>query len=141
MSKFFNCNKQAGLENANEPRLGGWHPSTELGCEVKTLLHSDRCMQTGKDYLGILRRDSDGETDEFLYRDPHITFIETMLWTSKRNPYLYRGKCITVTHRDDGSLHLNFKYLKLGAGFNIEGYALEVANEIRVALKGLIEKG
>jgi hypothetical protein len=34
---------------------------------------------------------------------------------------------------------LNFKNLKMGSDFSIDGYALEVANEIREALDGLIE--
>lgn len=119
----------------------GWNPNTDLGCDLKTLLHSNRRMQTGKDYQGVLRRDSDQEVDEFLCRDAHYTFIETVPQKPcKRNPRVFDGQYLTITRRADGSLNPNFKSLKVGAGFSVDGYALEVANEIRNALKGLVEE-
>ena len=38
----------------------GWHTNTDLGCDVKTILRSDRKMKVGKEYQGVLRRDSEG---------------------------------------------------------------------------------
>ena len=116
----------------------GWNRNTDLGCDLKTLLHSDRRMQTSKDYQGVLRRDSDAVVDEFLYRDPHYTFIETLPWTTKRNPRLFNGRYISVTRRDNGSLRLNFKPMPVGISVNI--YAFEVYRELRQALKGLVEE-
>ena len=116
----------------------GWNANTELSVNLKTKLRTDRTMQTGRDYLGVLRRDAEGEIDDYLFRDPHFTFIEALPWTLKRNPCVYRGRLITVTRRDDGSLRLNFKPLRLNDGFTVDGYALEVAGEIREALKGLV---
>ena len=116
----------------------GWNANTELSVNLKTMLRTDRTMQTGRDYLGVLRRDAEGEIDDYLFRDPHFTFIEALPWTQKRNPCVYRGRLITVTRRDDGSLRLNFKPLRLNDGFTVDGYALEVAGEIREALKGLV---
>ena len=132
MKKVFNANATAGRN--------GWHPSTDLGCDVKTLLRSDRCMKTGKEYQGVLRRDSDTIIDDFLYRDPHYTFIETLPWTMKRNPKVFNGKYISVTRQDNGCLRLNFKELKTGAGFSLDRYALGVYNEICMALGGLVGK-
>ena len=142
--------KKAGLKKAKEPRLvgsivsemlQGWHSNTDLGCEVKTILRSDVRMKTGKAYQGVLRRDSEGIVDEFLCRDPHFTFVETVPQTAgKRNPHVFDGKYITVTRRDDGSLRLNFKELKVGADFSVEKYASGVANELLWALEGLVEK-
>ena len=68
------------------------------------------------------------------------TFVEALPWTMKRNPCVFRGRLISVTRRDDGSLRPNFKPLRLNDGFTVDGYALEVANEIREALSGLVEK-
>ena len=116
----------------------GWNANTELGVNLKTMLRTDRAMRTGKDYLGVLRRDADGDVDDYLYRDPHYTFVEALPWTTKRNPCVFRGRLISVTRRDDGSLRLNFKPLRLNDGFTVDGYALEVAGEIREALKGLV---
>lgn len=119
---------------------GGWHPNTALGCEVKTLLRNERKMKVGKDYQGIIRLDSEGIVDEFLYRDPHYTFIETVPQApQKRSPRVYDGKLITVTRRSDGSHHPNFKPLKVCAGFSIERYAFGVYRELFMALKGLVE--
>lgn len=119
----------------------GWHTNTDLGCEVKTLLRSDVRMKVGKEYLGVFRLDSEAIVDEFLCRDPHYTFVETVHQTAaKRNQHVYNGQFITVTRRDDGSLRLNFKELKMGAGFKVERFALGVFNEICVALEGLVER-
>ena len=121
--------------------LEGWHKNTDLGCDVKTLLRSDMRMKVGKEYQGVMRLDSDAIVDEFLCRDPHYTFTETVpLTAGKRNPHVFDGEYITVTRRDDGSYRLNFKELKTGAGFKVERYALGVYNELCIALEGLIEE-
>ena len=112
--------------------------NTDYGCNVKTILRDDRRMRTGKDYLGVLRRDTEAEVDEFLSRDPHYTFVETDPWTSKRNPRLFRGRYITITRRDDGSLRLNFRPMPVGV--KVDNYAFKVYLELRKALIGLIGK-
>ena len=128
------------MSNLSNPNLEGWHNNTDLGCDVKTMLRSDIRMQTGKDYQGVLRLDSDAEIEDFRCRDTHYTFIETQTWRSKRNPRLFNGKHITVTHRDDGSLRLNFRPLKIDKDFSVYRYALGVFNELMSALEDLIEK-
>ena len=116
----------------------GCYKNTTLCCYLKTVLQNDRVMKAGKDYQGMLRRDV--ETDEFLF-DEHYTFVETLPATAgKRNPHVYDGKYITITHRDDGSLRPNFKPIKNWANFNAEEYAVGVGNELLWALEGLIEK-
>ena len=117
-----------------------WHTNTDLGCDIKTILHSDRKMKTGKGYQGVLKLDQEGTIDEFLSRDPHYTFIETLPWSMKRNPRVFNGKYISVTRQDDGTYRLNFKPLKTGEGFNLEHYALGVYLELHKGLKCLIEK-
>ena len=115
-----------------------WNPNTHLGVDLKTLLRSDRIMKANKDYTGVFRRDITCE--EFLY-DEHFTFVETVPpKAGKRNPHVFDGQFITVTRRDDGSLRLNFKELKVGADFSLERYALGVYNELYLALGGLVEE-
>ena len=58
----------------------------------------------------------------------------------KRNPHVFKGKYITVTRRDDGSVHPNFKPLKIDEDFCLEKYISGVANELLWALEGLIEE-
>lgn len=118
----------------------GWHTNTDLGCDVKTILRSDRKMKVGKDYQGVFRFDSEGTIDEFLSCDPHYTFVETLSWSMKRNPRVFNGKFISVTRQDDGSLRPNFKPMKVGEDFSVERYALGVYNELCMALGGLVEE-
>ena len=131
----------ASQENgeAEEP---GWHANTELGCDVKTLLRSDKRMLVNKAYPGVLRLDAEADIDEFRCRDAHMTFIETVPMTAgKRNPHVFAGQFITVTRRDDGSLRPNFKPMpKLGDNLGVDNYAFEVYRELRGALKGLVEE-
>ena len=145
MKKVLNRKKLAGSRKSNEPRLvgsivsemlQGWNRNTHLSVNLKTVLRGESKMKTGKDYQGILRRDVDCE--EFLY-DEHFTFVETVPPSAgKRNPHIFDGLYISATRRDDGSLRLNFKELKVGADFSLERYSLGVYNEICIALAGLI---
>lgn len=130
----------ASQENG-EAEEQGWHANTELGCDVKTILRSDRRMQTGKEYQGFLRLDAEADIDEFRCRDAHMTFIETVPMTAgKRNPHVFAGQFITVTRRDDGSLRPNFKPMKVDRDFSAYRYALAVFNELMWALEDLVEK-
>ena len=95
-------------------------------------------MRTGRDYQGVLRRDHDADIDEFRCRDAHYTFVETVAWTEKRNPRVFRGKYITITRRPDGTLKPNFR--PLPANMSVERYAFGVYIELHKALEGLIEK-
>lgn len=119
----------------------GWHRNTELSVDVKTLLHSDRRMKAGKEYQGVLRRDSEAQVEEFHYCDPHYTFVETRSSAAgKRNPRVYEGRYVTVTRWDDGSLHPNLRPVRMDSGFSVDAYAIGVCNELRNALKGLVEE-
>ena len=128
------------IKQTKKANMKGWHRNTDLAVDLKTILRSDRTMKTGKEYQGVLRRDSDAEIEDFRCRDPHYTFTETESWITKRNPRVFTGKFITVTRRDDGQLRLNFRPLKVDEQFSPERFAAGVANELLWALEGLIEK-
>ena len=128
------------MSKQSKTNLTGWHTNTDLGCDLKTILRSDRRMKHGKDYQGVLRLDAEGDVDEYLTTDTHYTFVETRPWSMKRNPRVYMGEHISVTRRDDGSLRLNFRPLKTDDHFSVERYALGVYNEICMALYGLVEE-
>ena len=131
----------ASQENG-EAEEQGWHANTELGCDVKTLLRSDKRMLVNKAYPGVLRLDAEADIDEFRCRDAHMTFIETVPMTAgKRNPHVFDGEYITLTRRDDGSLRPNFKPMpQLGLNMSVDNYTFEVYRELRGALKGLVEE-
>ena len=140
----------AGAKRMKEPRLVGsivedmlnyWHRNTDLAVDLKTVLHSDTSMRTGKEYQGVLRRDQEASIEDYRCRDAHYTFIETVRKTAeKRNPHVFAGKYITVTRRDDGSLRPNFRPMKVDKDFSAYRYALGVFNELMWALEDLIEK-
>ena len=142
--------KKAGSKRMNEPRLlgdilqemyMGWNVNTDLGVDLKSLLHSDRSMRIGKEYRGVLRLDHEADIDEFRCQDAHYTFVETLPQSAgKRNPHVFNGQYITVTRRDDGSLRLNFKPMKVDKDFSVYRYALGVFNELMWALEDLIEQ-
>ena len=123
-------------ENNNKEQ--GWNRNTALCVNLKTILRQERMMKPGKGYTGVLKRDVICE--DFHY-DEHYTFTETLPSTNgKRNPRVFDGEFITVTLWGDGTLHPNFKQMEIGKDFTVDGYALAVCDEIRQALKGLIEK-
>ena len=148
--KNYSRRMTAGSKKQQEPRLigdvidevmKGWHRSTELCVDLKTYLRSDVVMKTGKEYQGVLRRDSDAEIEDFRCHDAHFTFTETQPWTTKRNPRLFNGKYISITRRSDGSLRPNFKPMKIDEHFSVNGYAFKVYLELLKALLGLVEEG
>lgn len=131
----------ASQENGEDEEQG-WNVSTEQGCDVKTILRSDKRMLVNKEYLGILKLDSDTEIEDFRYRDAHMTFTEATLSSStgRRNVCTFNGEHITCTKRLNGTARLNFKSLKQNVYSDIDNFAREVANEIREALNGLVEE-
>ena len=140
------------FKNSNEPLAvayrkhkaeeRGWHTNTELGCDLKTILHSVQRMQPGKVYSGMLKCDSENIVDEFLSRDPHYTFIELPPKAPvKHNPRVFDGKHITITMRDDGTYRPNFKPMREEDVLNLARYTHEVYIELCEGLSGLIEEG
>ena len=128
-------------EHSAEAEEQGWNRNTDLAVDLKTVLRCDRSMKTGKEYLGVLRRDSDDEIVDFCCRNAHYTFTEVVRMTaSKRNPHIFEGKYVTVTLKDDGTLRPNFRPLKVGKGFSVGAYAIGVCRELYQALKGLVEE-
>lgn len=114
-------------------------PNTHISVDLKTMLRKDRQAKTGKNYLGVLRRDV--ECEDYRY-DEHFTFIETVPSTAhKRNPRLFDGKHISITRCNDGTLRPNFKPMHVDDGFTVERYALDVYNELCMGLAGLIDEG
>ena len=54
----------------------GWHRNTETFVDLKSFLRSDRVLQPGRDYNGVLRRELPVEDNAF--EDWHYTFLETI---------------------------------------------------------------
>lgn len=112
----------------------GWFRNTELCVDVKTFLRHDRIAKIGKNYTGVLCRDT----------DDHYAFVETGLTAANaniRNPHIFEGKYINVTRRmRDGHVRFNFKDVDFGVGFNPSSFAIAVMKEILKAFKCLGEE-
>ena len=53
---------------------------------------------------------------------------------------IHTGSPLPFASPHDGSLHPNFKPIKMEGGFSVDGYADAVADELRRALGGLGEE-
>ena len=109
-----------------------------LCCDLQVNLLDDNLLMPEKRYLGVLR--SKLQTEGNINGDQlEFTEVEVPLTACRRNLHLFEGKYVTITLRPDGSLRLNFRKAELD-GINIDTFCLEVANEIRQALKSVIGK-
>ena len=104
-----------------------------LCIDVKTLLQRDTLARIGKTYRGCFIVDGDW----------NATFVEdASREPQRRNQRVFDGKYITITYRmEDGHVRLNFKEVTMGEGFNADEYAIAVMEEIRTAMRGLVERG
>ena len=113
--------------------------NVELCVDLVTRLQKDAIMESGKDYIGILKRIKPSEDTDF--DDSNFSFTEIASQKPVvRNPRVFDGKYLTVTRRADGTYRLNFKPIEIGKGFRVYDYAIGVFNEILKALKGLVEE-
>ena len=153
LTKNSKSRETAGSRNSNEPRRIGqviiddvlfsnehsfgvgyrqrklfedFYPNTELDVDLKLLTRKPGHMSVGEYLDGTLVHDAD---DHFLFAEK---VVEKEV--RKRNPCHYQGQHISCTIRPDGKPRLNFKQLKLDAGFNKFRYASEVMNEVIQAL-------
>ena len=109
-----------------------------LCINLDILLQTDSLLRDRKRYLGLLRRKQPSEGN--IYGDQYeFEEVKVPLMVCHRNVHLFIGQYVTLTCRPNGSLRLNFKNMKIDTDFSVETYCLEVANEIRMALKDLIE--
>lgn len=126
-----NSNEQLAV--AYRDHLGnaeGRNRNTDFCMDVKTILRKDLNTEVGKDYKGILSRDAVS----------HYSFVEIAdSQARKRNPHVFEGTFLTATRRDDGTYRPNFREVRIENGFNVDIYADNVANEIRMAFKCLVE--
>ena len=118
------------FSNAFCERLKGLHPNSEVCVDLKLYTFEPGRIPLDSCVVGAIARDGDA----------HYTFTETLPWSSKRNPRLFNGKYISITQQDNGSLRPNFKPLKIDKDFTVDGYALGVCNELRMALNGLVKE-
>lgn len=97
-------------------------PNTYPCVDVKTLLH-ERTARVGQAYRGVLVRDG----------EEHFTFVENSLGKRSavvRHPHVFRGRCINITRRDNGTMQPTFNRPKLTAEFAFCDFCREAAEEL-----------
>jgi hypothetical protein len=84
-----------------------------------------------KDYTGVLTRDG----------REHFMFIEDASERKpvRRYPFVYRGYCINVTRRDDGSLCPHFRMPHCTRYYTFRDFCREAAEEL-LMIAGLVEE-
>ena len=107
-----------------------------LCVDLQTLLQADNLPTPGKQYLGLLmcKLPSEGNENGDMYE---FKEVETTMKTCRRNVHLFTGKYVTITLRSNGSPRLNLRNLELD-NIDVDSFCLELMNEIRQALKGLV---
>lgn len=104
-------------------------PHTELNVDLKLLTQKPGRMPEGKCLEGILAHD----------KEDRYVFTEMPLQAARRrNPQVFNGRYITVTQRRNGTYRVNMKPVEIGGGFDVDGYALGVCNELLLALGCLV---
>lgn len=104
-------------------------PHTELNVDLKLLTREPGRMPEGKCLEGILAHD----------KEDRYVFTEMPLQAARRrNPQVFNGRYITVTQRRNGTYRVNMKPVEIGGGFDVDGYALGVCNELLLALGCLV---
>ena len=105
--------------------------NTELCIDLKTILTSDRRARMRKDYLGVLTRDG----------REHFTFIEDAQERklARRYPMIYKGYCINVTCRPDGTLCPHFRLPQYTRFYTFRDFCREAAEEL-LMMAGLVEE-
>jgi len=103
----------------------GWNHNVDLCMDVKTYLRNDHITQKGKDYSGVLNRDS----------DYHYTFVEdapkeNLITIVRRSPHIYKGTCVNVVRRADGNLYPTFNRPKYSEGFGFQDFCIAAAKEL-----------
>ena len=107
-----------------------WNHNTELCVDLKTILTSDRRAKMRKDYTGVLTRDG----------EEHFTFIENALERKcRRHPNIYKGYCINVTRRPDGTLCPHFRQPQFTRFYTFRDFCREAAEEL-ILISSLVEE-
>lgn len=105
--------------------------NTELCIDLKTILTSDRRAKMRKYYQGVLTRDG----------REHFTFVEDAQERklARRNPLVYKGYCINVTRRPDGTLCPHFRQPQYTRYYTFRDFCREAAEEL-LLIAGLVEE-
>jgi hypothetical protein len=109
-------------------------PQTELGIDLKLMTRQPRRINEGEYLAGMLTRDG----------LDHFSFVENYPEKKRevvvrRNPHIYRGRCINVSQQDDGSLYPSFNRPPYTEDFTFQDFCKESAEEL-LTIAGLLRE-
>lgn len=105
------------------------HPHTDLGIDLKLLTREPGRLPVGAYLNGVIAHDKE---DSYVFTEMPLQAAR------KRNPQVFNGRYITITQRRNGTYRVNMKPVEIGGGFDVDGYALGVCNELLLALGCLV---
>ena len=104
-------------------------PNTEPCCQLKLLTREPGRLPVGAYLNGVIAHDKE---DSYVFTEMPLQAAR------KRNPQVFNGRYITITQRRNGTYRVNMKPVEIGGGFDVDGYALGVCNELLLALGCLV---
>lgn len=102
------------------------YPNTELGTDLKLLTRKPGRTPIGECLDGVLTHDG----------EDHFTFIQNANEMKKmvvhRSPIIFKGECINVHKKEDGSLLLTFNRPQFSEDFTFQDFCRKAAEELFV---------
>lgn len=102
------------------------YPNTELGTDLKLFTRNPGRTPIGECLDGVLTHDG----------EDHFTFIQNANEKKKmevhRSPIIYKGECINVHKKEDGSLLLTFNRPQFSEDFTFQDFCRKAAEELFV---------
>ena len=102
------------------------YPNTELGTDLKLLTRKPGRTPIGECLDGVLTHDG----------EDHFTFIQNANEKKKmevhRSPIIFKGECINVHKKEDGSLLLTFNRPQFSEDFTFQDFCRKAAEELFV---------
>lgn len=109
-------------------------PQTELGIDLKLMTRQPRRINEGEYLAGMLTRDG---LDHFSFVENYPEKKREVV--ARRNPHIYRGRCINVSQQDDGSLYPSFNRPPYTEDFTFQVFCKESAEEL-LTIAGLLRE-
>lgn len=107
-------------------------PSTELDVDLKLLKLKPGRMNENEFLPGMLTRDGESHFS-FVQNSPKKRVV------NPRNPHFYRGRCVNVVIKADGTRYTTFNRPDYSESFTFKHFCLKAAEEL-LEIAGLVEE-
>lgn len=108
-------------------------PCTELDVDLKVFSLKPGRVREGEFLAGMLTRDGEN----------HFSFVQNSSKKKRvvnpRNPHFYRGRCVNVVIKADGTRYTTFNRPNYSESFTFKHFCLKAAEEL-LEIAGLVEE-